>query len=362
MLHGVKRHPALYYRGLNLFTLRQWLSRVHSTYLSQTVIAILLLLAMGITASSVGLNSTIQALTDDQAPFDLTVQNRSADESGPVDFDAAIKAGGAESALAWSHDCLLYYNDPAVTGLEQASGAIALRDYNALLEHLGRPAYSGPLPHLLAWEEDVPATGGLGMQCILVEDEVAQRLEVRRQLWSADYAGDKQASEDTVLPLVSDAMQGLDGPDVRIDSRLALYQETMGSKILVLFLGLYLGFTFLLAAAAVLALQQLSQGADNARRYALLGRLGVEEKALARSAAHQVTLAFLLPLGLGLVHAAVGLSAVNQVITVTGNLDSSSGSLSAATLLLAVYGGYYLATLLSCRRMALSAAHRQREE
>ena len=70
-------------------------------------------------------------------------------------------------------------------------------------------------------------------------------------------------------------MQGLDGPDVRIDSRLALYQETMGSKILVLFLGLYLGFTFLLAAAAVLALQQLSQGADNARRYALLGRLGV---------------------------------------------------------------------------------------
>ena len=51
----------------------------------------------------------------------------------------------------------------------------------------------------------------------------------------------------------------------------------MGSKILVLFLGLYLGFTFLLAAAAVLALQQLSQGADNARRYALLGRLVMED-------------------------------------------------------------------------------------
>ena len=359
VLHGVKKRPALYYRGLNLFTLRQWLSRVHSTYLSQTVIAILLLLAMGITASSVGLNSTIQSLTDEQAPFDLTVQNRSADQSGPVDLDAAIRAGGAENALAWSYDCLLYYNDPAVTGLEEASGAIALSDYNALVEHLGRPAYSGPLPHLLTWEEDVPATGGLGMQCILVEDNVAQRLEVRRQLWSADYAGDKQTAEGTILPPVSAALDGLDG---RMDSRLALYQEIMGSKILVLFLGLYLGFTFLLAAAAVLALQQLSQGADNARRYALLGRLGVEEKALARSAAHQVTLAFLLPLGLGLIHAAVGLSAVNQVITVTGNLDSSSGSLSAAALLLAVYGGYYLATLLSCRRMALSAAHRQRQE
>ena len=51
-----------------------------------------------------------------------------------------------------------------------------------------------------------------------------------------------------------------------------------------------------------------------------------------------------------------------DLIAVTGDLNTSSGSLSAAALLLAVYGGYYLATLLSCRRMALSAAHRQREE
>ena len=46
----------------------------------------------------------------------------------------------------------------------------------------------------------------------------------------------------------------------------------------------------------------------------------------------------------------------------SSDLISSSGSLSAAALLRAVYGGYYLATLLSCRRMALSAAHRQRQE
>ena len=67
--------------------------------------------------------------------------------------------------------------------------------------------------------------------------------------------------------------------------------------------------------------------------------MGGEGRARARSAAHQVTLAFLLPLGLGLIHAAVGLSAVNQVITVTGNLDSSSGSLSAAALLLDLLQG-----------------------
>lgn len=120
MLHGVKRHPALYYRGLNLFTLRQWLSRVHSHLSVPDGDRHPASAGHGITASSVGLNSTIQSLTDEQAPFDLTVQNRSADQSGPVDLDAAIRAGGAENALAWSYDCLLYYNDPAVTGLEEA--------------------------------------------------------------------------------------------------------------------------------------------------------------------------------------------------------------------------------------------------
>ena len=61
---------------------------------------------------------------------------------------------------------------------------------------------------------------------------------------------------------------------LHFSSRLDAYQSIMGSKILALFLGLYLGFTFLLAAAAVLALQQLSQAADNQKRYAMLRRLG----------------------------------------------------------------------------------------
>ena len=44
----------------------------------------------------------------------------------------------------------------------------------------------------------------------------------------------------------------------------------MGSKLLVLYMGLYLGLVFLVTAGAVLALQQLSQAADNAHRYQLL--------------------------------------------------------------------------------------------
>ena len=140
---------------------------------------------------------------------------------------------------------------------------------------------------------------------------------------------------------------------LRVETRLNLYQETMGSKILALFLGLYLGLTFLLAAAAVLALQQLSQAADNAGRYAILRRLGAEEKLVSRSAVEQVALAFLLPLGLALVHTVVGMKAANDLIAQAAKVDSVQSALVTALVLLLVYGGYFLATSLACRRLAL---------
>ena len=139
------------------------------------------------------------------------------------------------------------------------------------------------------------------------------------------------------------------------DSRLETYMDVMGSKILALFLGLYLGFTFLLAAAAVLALQQLSQAADNTGRYSILRRLGAEERQVKKSATQQVALAFLLPLALALVHSVVGMKAANDIISTAGRVDSAASSFVTAGVLLAVYGGYFLATALACRRMAKNA-------
>ena len=267
--------PKLYYKHLNMFTLRQWISKVHTTYLSQTVICILLLLAIGITASSIGLNNTIESMAGYEAPFDITVQNQSADVAGEIDFDTYLTQAGfdTQTRLAGQVSFPAYYNDPAVTGTDEVSAAIALSDYNALMALQGREPASlapGEARVLDPWGEGL-VTGSLGLSVVLVEDEAAQQLSVRRQVWSANYAGDAEETEQALLPLI----QALNSEYmVRVNSRLMIYQDLMGNKLLALFLGLYLGFTFLLAAAAVLALQQLSQAADNAGRYAILRRLG----------------------------------------------------------------------------------------
>lgn len=350
----VQGHPGLYFKNLNVFTLRQWISKVHTTYLAQTVVCILLLLAIGITASSLGLNSTLSAMTDREAPFDITVQNQSGDTE-LIDFDALLREGGfdPDKKLDWSYDTVFYYNDEAITGYEDASAALRVSDYDALMVRQGRPGYSGTLP-----SEDLTfgtqlSTGNLGLTCILVSDEMAEQLEVRRQVWSADYAEeDKEETEAQLLRLIRPLNDRL---SVRMETRLSIYADMVGNKILALFLGLYLGFTFLLAAAAVLALQQLSQGADNTGRYAVLRRLGAEEKQMKRSATQQVALAFLLPLALALIHSVVGMKAANDVILAVGRVDSTASSLITAGVILVVYGGYFLATALACRRMAKNA-------
>ncbi len=350
----VQGRPGLYFKNLNVFTLRQWISKVHTTYLAQTVVCILLLLAIGITASSLGLNSTLSAMAGGEAPFDITVQNQSGDTE-LIDFDAVLREGGfdPDEKLAWSHDTLFYYNEKEITGIEDASGAITVSDLDALLTRQGKPAYSGSLPALLETLEDQLTTGNLSLRCVVVPDEMAEQLEVRRQVWSADYAGEnKGETEQQLLQLVRPLYEKM---SVRPETRLSIYGDMMGNKILALFLGLYLGFTFLLAAAAVLALQQLSQGADNTGRYAILRRLGAEERQMKKSATQQVALAFLLPLALALVHSAVGMKAANDIIFTVGKVDSAASSLITAGVILVVYGGYFLATALACGRMAKNA-------
>lgn len=349
----VQGHPGLYFKNLNVFTLRQWISKVHTTYLAQTVVCILLLLAIGITASSLGLNSTLTAMTDGEAPFDITVQNQSGDTE-LVDFDALLREGGfdPEEKLAWSYDTLFYYNDEAVTGVDESS-ALRVSDYDALMARQGKPAYNGPLPSEYIVFGSQLSTGNLGLSCVIIPDEMAEQLEVRRQVWSADYAdGNKEETESQLLQLIRPLNTRL---AMRMETRLSIYADMVGNKILALFLGLYLGFTFLLAAAAVLALQQLSQGADNTGRYAVLRRLGAEEKQMKRSATQQVALAFLLPLVLALVHSVVGMKAANDIIFAVGKVDSTASSAVTAGVILVVYGGYFLATALACSRMAKNA-------
>lgn len=349
LLRVVKTRKKIYYKGLNMFVLRQFNSRIHTTYLSMTVICLLLLLAIGITATSVGLNNTIESITGKLAPFDLTVENYGGDRE-VLDIPALLQESGfdTDAMLRDSHSYILYYNDGEITGNSEAQAAISLGDYNALLKLRGLPSIALDAPAAMA-EPLVNGNLNLG-DYLVVPDSMAERLPVRRQIFVADYREGLSTKE--LFSEENAAENGVSGTgDLQIVSRLSIYSETMGSKILVLFLGLYLGMVFLLAAAAVLALQQLSQAADNAPRYRVLSRLGASEKMRTKAVFTQVALAFFLHLALAVVHSAVGMTAANQVIAMVGRVDTVASSVVTAAVILVIYGAYFLATYFGSRRI-----------
>lgn len=93
LLRVCQSSKRLYYRNLNMFVLRQFNARINTTYRSMTVICLMLLLAIGITASSVGLNNTVEQMTAEQAPQDVELLYYP-EQEGEVDLPALLAEGG----------------------------------------------------------------------------------------------------------------------------------------------------------------------------------------------------------------------------------------------------------------------------
>ena len=342
-----------YYKGLNMFVLRQWSGKVHTNCASNTVISILILLAIGVTACSVGLNDTITASVGNQTPYDLTVLNYGREGAYEnADIPQLFRDAGldTDACFAGVESVTVYYNDPELTGMPAAGyyAVVALSDYNRLMAGRGLPVLESvdkPLrtPNAIV---NGPAADGVAV----VPDDMISRLTPRRQMVNITYAGNVSKVDDLVRMTLDEAEDFTGGLDIMMNYKLDNYYDLIGAKILVLYMGLYLGLVFLLTAAAVLALQQLSQAADNAQRYELLSKLGAPRAMRRGALIRQVALAFLLPLALGTIHAFVGMKAANEVIQTMGRVDSVHSSLLTAGLLLVIYGGYFLATCLGAWR------------
>ena len=411
LLRVLQSNAALYYRGLNMFTLRQFAARVGSNYVSMTVICLMLLLSIGITACAVGMNNTLDSITGAQAPYDFYLAATALDpetgEETAVDVPAALKEAGfdPEAELEQSAQVALWQGVVTWVAGDQEEVVVfllPLSGYNGMRSLSGREpiALAGDRCTWVIGEEndvadrlaqdgqvfrvnghDLAVDGtavshealSLGYDptprnYLVVPDSVlegaADTLNLNIDYFCGNYRAGvpKEETEERLRSALEDftrivariALRADEGGGgwIRWNTRLEVYLETMGTKMMVLFLGIYLGIVFLLCSAAVLALQQLSQAADNVPRYRILSRLGVEEKMMHRSVDIQVLLAFLLPLALALVHSVVGMTAANQVIAQVGRLDAAASSAVTGVFLVIFYGAYFLATCAGSRRLA----------
>lgn len=133
-------------------------------------------------------------------------------------------------------------------------------------------------------------------------------------------------------------------------SRIDCYQQNVGISAIVGYLAIYLGFVLVIACAAILSIQQLSEASDNVQRYRLLRKLGAPEGMLSRALFVQVLVYFLLPLLLAVAHSACAMYVVADVVEVFGRFEIGATAAFVAACFLAVYGVYFAITYLFARR------------
>lgn len=127
--------------------------------------------------------------------------------------------------------------------------------------------------------------------------------------------------------------------------RTQLYDTMVGPFVKTYVVTLFISIVFLIASSAILALQQLSESADNIERYKLLRKIGVDEKEMHKSVMIQILLYFLLPLGLAISHSMVLLQIINKfIIAISSKYSLFPIFISSTAIIVLIYGGYILAT------------------
>lgn len=133
-------------------------------------------------------------------------------------------------------------------------------------------------------------------------------------------------------------------------SKQELADASLGLSVMVTFIGLYLGIVFLLAGAAILALKELTESADNVERYRMLRKLGVEDHMLNGALFRQIFIFFLCPLILAVIHSYFGMRfAVDLLSYMADKNQIWISTLFAAGIIAVIYGGYLIITYLSSK-------------
>lgn len=138
-------------------------------------------------------------------------------------------------------------------------------------------------------------------------------------------------------------------------TRSEMYAQAAQMNGLISYLAIYIGFVLVVACAAILSIQQLSNVADGSRSYRVLAQIGCEDRQIRHSVMAQQAVFFLFPLAVGLAHSFVALKVIIELASIFGNMSIGGTVGLNCAIFLAAYGGYFLVTYLMSTGMVRAA-------
>ncbi len=214
---------------------------------------------------------------------------------------------------------------------------------------------------------------------IVVPDEVVEGQTPYQEYILADYAGASDEEKEKIEKLIIGAgkvknwenkkedntvevtlpegtglkvpTEALEASTPDINTRMDIATASVGLGGIMAFVGLYLGLVFLISGAAILALKELSDSADNRERYAMLRKLGVDEAMINRAIFTQILIFFLAPLLLAAIHSVFGIKFSVFILETFGTDGLLHSILTTVVILLLIYGSYFLLTYFSSKNI-----------
>ena len=183
---------------------------------------------------------------------------------------------------------------------------------------------------------------------LILPDRITSMLEKDANVLLVQYKQTTNSDEvlQKMIPIGLDETHGY-----RYAEKEMMYDMFYGLNALVSFLCCYIGLIFLLICAALLALKQLTETTDNIYRYGLLQKLGVKRKQLNRTLFSQTIIFFAVPLAMAGIYSTILMQKAMEIVEEFMNIHISTNMIFTVLLFLMVYGSYFLATYLSCKRM-----------
>ena len=131
----------------------------------------------------------------------------------------------------------------------------------------------------------------------------------------------------------------------------------MGLTMIAVFVAVYTGVTFLIAGAALLSLNMLTDSEDGRCSYDILRKTGCEESFINRAVFRHTGLFFILPLALAILHSVFGLRLfVSLIVGISTDSSFMLSVVITTMIIVGIYGVYFAATYAGSRRI-IGTAH-----
>lgn len=396
--------PKIYYKKINSFVFGELSNKLNSTVISCSVICLLMFMTICILFSAFARKDFKEAEAKKLAPVDISMVKDLGDGKTIEEIMEEKNISGKDFQDTLN---LTTYEFPEVTQgnivgdavdrerfgeayLNQQIELLSVSTYNQVAEKYHLPTYELEENQYLIIADMEGAVGifnmGLkenpelsikgktyypkektcqdgflmmnydpqNMGFILVPDSVKfTEAEQKKNYFIADYAKDTKAFREKMDEEFFERLNGekRDEFSVYFTTQSSVYDDSIGSSAMYIFLGLYLGICFLISGSAVLSLKMLSDAADSKEKYRILQKLGCDQKQICRGLRKQNGMVFLLPVILAAVHSVFGIQVCMEMLSIYETKGTAPALVLTVILIGMIYGGYYLVSQFGCEKI-----------